>query len=154
MWPVTSSKVPGPKAAAKYKIGDGGHMDNSGLLPILQRKVPRVVMFVNTDVPISLKWDFCAPKRLGGELATAATWYFVDKFGLAAHIKGQFQMHNQVFHFKDLQPILCDLQTHRQVFYCICFFFYLFPKQELLGFSIHTTTGMDLPGAPEGLRPP
>ena len=26
------------QAAAKYKIGDGGHMDNSGLLPILQRK--------------------------------------------------------------------------------------------------------------------
>ena len=54
-----------------------------------------MVMFVNTDVPISLKWDFCAPKRLGAELGTAATWYFVDKFGLAAHIKGQFQMHNQ-----------------------------------------------------------
>lgn len=27
------------EAAAKFKIGDGGHMDNSGLLPILQRKV-------------------------------------------------------------------------------------------------------------------
>ncbi|CAK9108587.1 Uncharacterized protein SCF082_LOCUS50491 [Durusdinium trenchii] len=57
MWPITSRTQPGPKAAAKFKIGDGGHMDNSGLLPILQRKVPKVVMFVNTDIPISLKSD-------------------------------------------------------------------------------------------------
>ena len=26
------------EGAAKFKIGDGGHMDNSGLLPALQRK--------------------------------------------------------------------------------------------------------------------
>ncbi|CAJ1332981.1 unnamed protein product [Effrenium voratum] len=115
MWPITSRKLPPPKAAAKFKIGDGGHMDNSGLLPILQRKVPRVVMFVNTDVPISLKSDFCEQRPMAApELGSAATWYFVDKFGLAAHAAGQFQMHNQVFHFADLQPILCDLQTHRR----------------------------------------
>lgn len=115
MWPITSRRVPAPKAAAKYKIGDGGHMDNSGLLPILQRKVPQVVMFVNTDVPISLKSDFCGSKRLiSPDLQGAAAWYFVDKFGLASHIAGQFQMHNQVFHYADLQPILCDLQTHRR----------------------------------------
>lgn len=115
MWPITSRTQPGPKAAAKFKIGDGGHMDNSGLLPILQRKVPKVVMFVNTDIPISLKSDFCGSRRMTSpELNSAATWYFVDKFGLAAHMKGQFQMHNQVFHFADLQPMLCDLQTHRR----------------------------------------
>eukprot|EP00913_Durusdinium_trenchii_P030917 g28958.t1 len=114
MWPITSRTQPGPKAAAKFKIGDGGHMDNSGLLPILQRK------------------DFCGSRRMTSpELNSAATWYFVDKFGLAAHMKGQFQMHNQaskcvvkllilagsstqVFHFADLQPMLCDLQTHRR----------------------------------------
>ena len=34
------------QAAAKYKIGDGGHMDNSGLLPILQRKARPSSMYL------------------------------------------------------------------------------------------------------------
>ncbi|CAE7031146.1 unnamed protein product [Symbiodinium sp. CCMP2592] len=115
LWPITSKKFPGPKAAAKFKIGDGGHMDNSGLLPALQRKVPRIVMFLNTDVKIGMKSDFCAYAPVNaGELGSAAAWYFVDKFGLGAHVDGSFLMHNQVFRFKDLQPILCDLQTHRR----------------------------------------
>ncbi|OLP87130.1 hypothetical protein AK812_SmicGene31681 [Symbiodinium microadriaticum] len=115
LWPITSKKFPGPKAAAKFKIGDGGHMDNSGLMPALQRKVPRIVMFLNTDVKIGMKSDFCAYTPVGaGELGSAAAWYFLDKFGLGAHVDGSFLMHNQVFRFKDLQPILCDLQTHRR----------------------------------------
>ncbi|CAE7769672.1 unnamed protein product [Symbiodinium pilosum] len=115
LWPVTSKRFPGPKAAAKFKIGDGGHMDNSGLMPALQRKVPRIAMFLDTDVKIGMKSDFCAFVPVDpGELSGAAAWYFVDKFGLGAHVDGSFLMHNQVFRFKDLQPILCDLQTHRR----------------------------------------
>jgi hypothetical protein len=45
-WPLNGSH-----GAREVSFGDGGHIDNIGLLPLLARKVPRILVFINTESP-------------------------------------------------------------------------------------------------------
>ncbi len=44
-WPITSDSVP---PVQEIKHGDGGHIDNLGVMPLLARKVKNILVFVNT----------------------------------------------------------------------------------------------------------
>jgi len=115
IWPITSKEHPSPQVGMKYRIGDGGHLDNSGLIPTLQRGVRNIALFVDTDASINMKTDYCSSQKFNmGELSDSVVNYVLDKFGIAKHETGYFLLHNQVFAFRDLQPILCDLQTARR----------------------------------------
>ncbi len=37
----------------EYPHGDGGHIDNLGLMPLLKRQVKNIIVFVNTPIPFS-----------------------------------------------------------------------------------------------------
>ena len=45
-WPVVD---PRRKSAKEYDFGDGGLLENLGIMPLLMRKVARIVVFVNTN---------------------------------------------------------------------------------------------------------
>jgi len=51
-WPA---KNVGKVKAKEYEIGDGGNIENLGILPLLKRGVERIIIFVNTKKPLSLK---------------------------------------------------------------------------------------------------
>lgn len=44
-WPVDK---PHDSSAKEYSFGDGGHLENLGIMPLLMRGVERIVVFVNT----------------------------------------------------------------------------------------------------------
>ena len=44
-WPVSSQDL---SRAGNFQIGDGGILENNGILPLLKRKVEQIVVFVNT----------------------------------------------------------------------------------------------------------
>ncbi len=43
----------GQTAAIEYEYGDGGNLENLGLMPLLARNVERIIVFVNTRHPLS-----------------------------------------------------------------------------------------------------
>jgi len=46
-WPVLSDDMPGPDESLAYELADGGNIDNSGLLPQLQRNASKVIWVAN-----------------------------------------------------------------------------------------------------------
>jgi hypothetical protein len=44
-WPLTRI---GQTSAKEYEFGDGGNLENLGVMPLLMRKVKRIIVFVNT----------------------------------------------------------------------------------------------------------
>ena len=51
-WPVmTANQIP----AQQYFIGDGGNLENTGIMGLLRRKITRIVAFVHAPTPLS--WD-------------------------------------------------------------------------------------------------
>jgi hypothetical protein len=51
-WPISKSGE--IQKAEKYRFTDGGNLENFGLITLLQRGVEKIVVFVNTNVPITV----------------------------------------------------------------------------------------------------
>lgn len=120
IWPVTFAKSGKRQAAKKYALGDGGNIENSGLLALLQRGARKAVMWVSTYIPLKSKrypdLDFCNPpvgttwERLLDDPDDLIVAPMVsDKFGFKYKDKGSFYTHNQVFAPEDLPPVLCKM---------------------------------------------
>ncbi|CAK9062645.1 Uncharacterized protein SCF082_LOCUS32595, partial [Durusdinium trenchii] len=58
-WPIRSNTCPSPQEAHEYQMGDGGAIDNSGLLPLLQRgsRKERVIWIASSYRPLQ-DYDF------------------------------------------------------------------------------------------------
>ena len=57
-WPITTNQDEyKPKTSEDFVHGDGGNIDNIGLLPLLSRQVDRVIVFVNTYKKFILKTE-------------------------------------------------------------------------------------------------
>ncbi|WP_204248099.1 patatin-like phospholipase family protein [Kiloniella spongiae] len=62
-WPISSSLSDlkytdsdgdkDPTKAYEYTFGDGGHLDNLGIMPLLARKVDKIMVFINTPQPFN-----------------------------------------------------------------------------------------------------
>lgn len=52
-WPVLNAASLPRNAARPYLFGDGGNLENQGIMPLLRRRVPKIVAFVNTETPLS-----------------------------------------------------------------------------------------------------
>jgi len=50
-WPPVSPKT----RAKEYNFGDGGILENLGVMPLLRRKVKKIILFVNTQHPLAHK---------------------------------------------------------------------------------------------------
>jgi len=112
---VTSAQQPGPRQTITYQLGDGASIENTGLLALLQRRVPKIAMVINTDVPLSTDVDFCnvaSDYDPSGTVSSA----LADKFGFptVSSMSGLFWARNQVFSKSDFLPLLCELGTLRK----------------------------------------
>lgn len=118
-WPVTSARFPGPQAAIRYNMGDGGDIDNAALLPLLQRGASRVVWFANSVTPLnrSYPWaHFCACTSVAcghdfDPILAGIVDQVLDKFGYGAKLttSGWFYLHNQVFSTGEVFPLACKI---------------------------------------------
>jgi len=109
-WPVTQEKQDG----MMFELGDGGNLENSGLLQVLQRGAKKIVQFANTNVDLVApsSFDFCslAAGAQIPEIENKVSKQIYDKFGYGTGVYA----HDQVFSASDLAPILCDLQKLRE----------------------------------------
>lgn len=117
-WPVTSDILPTPQAARKFKTADGGNLENLGLLAMLQRKVPKVVVFLWTAtggaIPDTSSYDFCSDfSPAGFDFEGKVSSDIADKFGFWKKNSEYDYENNQVFAEKDLGTLMCSLQKKK-----------------------------------------
>jgi len=109
LWPVTSSKHPGPRPAMTFQLGDGSNLDNTGLIAALQRGASKVIALINADSPFRGDERFCSPPPWPDPMG-AVTAQLLDKFGYAASGGNMgFFGNNRVFAEDQVFPLLCEL---------------------------------------------
>ena len=89
-WAVSDSAESNEKSK-EIRFTDGGNLENFGLMAMLQRKVEKLVVFVDSEDPLPPTWD----KVMDDSDVTPL-------FGL----KNKGMPHNQVFRKKDYTPLL------------------------------------------------
>jgi hypothetical protein len=117
-WPVGHSSSSVVPSAMTYEMGDGGNLENTGLLAMLQRGAKKIGWFVNGYFPIKVPVDICTPSWTltpkfdpNGMISDQ----IYDKFGFGYASKGfngvsEFIGNNQVFDSDQLVPLLCALK--------------------------------------------
>jgi len=115
VWPLPPQ---GP--AVMYNMGDGGLIDNAGLLPMLQRKAKTIVWLINTDTgldPHDTGVDFCEKKSLDipNFPVGLVTNQLYDKFGYGQDGASGYLSNNQVFAQNDFSKVTCQLQTMKKM---------------------------------------
>mmetsp|Transcript_78436 Transcript_78436/g.197024 ORF Transcript_78436/g.197024 Transcript_78436/m.197024 type:complete len:774 (-) Transcript_78436:27-2348(-) len=106
----------GDQATASYNLGDGGNIDNSGVLAMLQRKAQRIVWLINTGFNLPETSSVCDVEALDAQVVKKVDSQVRDKFGLWTQDDiGEFLTRNQVFREADLAPLLCGLAKIRDV---------------------------------------
>lgn len=115
-WPVrTSDLVP----AQDFDVGDGGILENFGLLAMLQRRVERAVVFINTNEPLDLDYE---PVHRKHPTRPTPTRGKIDPslptlFGIETHGIGTTRGHNTVFWiaaYRELVEALQDCKRERR----------------------------------------
>jgi len=53
VWPVLNAAALPRNAARSYLFGDGGNLENQGIMALLRRRLPTVLAFVNTEIALS-----------------------------------------------------------------------------------------------------
>lgn len=116
-WPVTDADHPSEHGLLVAKVSDGGNMENSGLLPLLQRGVKRVVWFAASYKLVDRSFDLCdAPTDDDTLIRAGVVDQLLDKFGYGPELtQGKVYnalLHNQVFARERVHGVVCQLQQH------------------------------------------
>jgi hypothetical protein len=114
-WPVLDPSIqPGPQSARRYEYGDGGELDNSGLLALLQRGARRVVWIASAYRELSTDYDYAGatPATFDPEAAKVVEQLYVN-FGYPTNSLGYHYTHNQVFRKDRLLDVIRALVAMR-----------------------------------------
>lgn len=106
MRPVTDPQAP----ARTFYMGDGGVVDNYGLLALMRRKVPRAIVFINTSDPLNLAYDARTQTPKSSDIDA----YLPPLFGFPVAQTGVQTGANRVFRPRDLAPIVETLQAAKR----------------------------------------
>eukprot|EP00928_Gymnodinium_smaydae_P029065 TRINITY_DN21993_c0_g2_i2.p1 TRINITY_DN21993_c0_g2~~TRINITY_DN21993_c0_g2_i2.p1 ORF type:complete len:850 (+),score=151.40 TRINITY_DN21993_c0_g2_i2:54-2552(+) len=120
IWPVLTGADQERQPSETYKMGDGGNIENAGLLVMLQRRATKIIWFVNTDTGLNTaNIDFCAgppedkfdPNAQLKDGKPACTNQLTDKFGWGINsATAGYLSNNQVFLKEDFWKVTCELQ--------------------------------------------
>lgn len=116
-WPVISEPFSGSPGGKPYRFGDGGLLDNTAILQMLQRGATRILsllVFTGTDV-LTETVDICkVPPSYDFSSPQVAAYSFTGLFGYCVDLPNQACSTEQVFRREALQSILCEFQTQRR----------------------------------------
>jgi len=102
-WPVASETFPGPVSDIQYSLGDGGALDNSGLLALLQRKAERVIWIASSFQPLNDAYDFqTASQETFDPRGAGVIDQVFSAFGFGVNGDNFWYENNQVFKKKEL----------------------------------------------------
>jgi len=111
-WPIPSPSMPGPQRAERYEFGDGGNLDTSGLLALLQRGAERVVWIASSSKSLSSSYNYTsATTETFDPAAAQVDQQLSDKFGYGKNSFSGQLMNNQVFEKSALLPLVRQLVT-------------------------------------------
>ena len=110
-WPIRADD---PVSAKTFMLGDGGILDNYGLMALLRRQVENIIVFINTDAKLDLSLDPTPPAN------PPANWPNHEKsridyslaplFGFPYVDDGISMIHNRVFARADFKEVVTKLQ--------------------------------------------
>jgi len=106
-WPARS-----PEQRSSCCFADGGLIDNSGLMPLLQLGVKRITWLVSGCRDLNTEFDLTAVVDELDADEVGVDEQVLDKFGFGC--TGSQKALNQVFHSAELVPILAELQEQRR----------------------------------------
>jgi hypothetical protein len=104
-WPVTTSA---DAPVTRLTFGDGGNLENYGLIALLRRKVTQIVVFVNTGTPVNVDYDPTTPP---GE--TDIDYNLTTLFGYTGRTSPP-TLQNQVFPQSEFAPLVTALQNAKR----------------------------------------
>jgi len=115
-WPV--KKGCSDDDSTMYEAGDGGSLENIGLLPMLQRQARKVAWFLNGFTPIAPKSevDFCGDNWTSKDLkegAIASDVYTLFGYEYDADSSADYSK-NTVFRKDDFKGFACELQRKKE----------------------------------------
>lgn len=105
-WPVRHGAVPGTRL---FDVGDGGVLENYGLISLLLRRIETVVVFINTSIPLNLDYDPSGP--IGKKDIDT---YLPALFGVRDPSLGTATQNNQVFAASDYVKLVHELQAAKR----------------------------------------
>jgi len=92
-------------------VGDGANMENQGLIALLQRNVKRIVMFINTPIPLTERegyHPYLRPPQEDVDIDSSITALF-GIFNIIPPFGEDFS-HDQVFRKRDFPRVVSALQ--------------------------------------------
>lgn len=107
-WAPTAEKP----AELDMAVGDGGDVDNLGLMSMLRRQVESIVLFVNSITPLVPREHWDPRRRLPGksDIGDVLPGYFGIFFDLGEIVPDYDYRGNQVFAKEDFTPLAVALQ--------------------------------------------
>ncbi len=105
-WPVTDFSG---QPMANFAFGDGGVLENYGLISLLQRRVETIVVFINTPTPLTIDED---PEKLADGKGIDAN--LPPLFGHKIDSTGRFTANNHVFDRSDFPKVVRGLQEAKK----------------------------------------
>merc|ERR1719401_3161519 len=109
-WPVTSTRFPSAQSAMRFDAGDGGSLENAGLLALLQRGANKVIWVASSYRGLNSDYDLdAATEDTFDPDQAGVTEQLYDKFGYGYETADLFYSHNQVFAKDSLLPIVREI---------------------------------------------
>jgi len=109
-WPIPSPSMPRPQKAERYEFGDGGSLDNSGLLALLQRGADKVIWVASSFESLSTSYNYTSATTETFDPAAAHVLDQISgKFGYAEGSFSQQITQNQVFKKSALLQVVRQL---------------------------------------------
>lgn len=133
-WPPVASGTQPP--AELFDFGDGGNLENYGLIPLIMRGVKKVLLFINTEQPLDLNYD----PTTGSAKDSDIDGNFPPLFGIpvtSAFGKSDPD-YNHVFPSSDYAPLVQALQALKRA------------GQPMVVSKTHTIQQNDFWGVPAG----
>ncbi len=110
-WPIRANQ---PASATTFMLGDGGILDNYGLIALLQRQVANIIVFINTETKLDLTLDPTPPDNPPANWpnhdAASIDSSLAPLFGFPYIDDGIAMQHNRVFAEDDIQGVIRQLQ--------------------------------------------
>lgn len=102
----------------QFTLGDGGLIENFGIMPLLRRKVEKIVVFINTATPLDIKYTF-DPSNEADFDSSKIDSAFTSLFGfynasVGDKASGVDYSQNQVFDNKLLTELVKTLQEQKE----------------------------------------
>lgn len=101
LWPLPVDGV-----SESYALGDGGVLENYGIIPLLLRGVDRIVVFVNTGTALNPTFDETRPTQWKG-----IDDYLPALFGYRVTATGTALQNNHVFEQGGLKAVIDGLMA-------------------------------------------